>query len=124
MAARNLKDALRNRNVSWDGALYDVLTSSPVTVSLKPSLFGGYQLYNPNSIAVFVQLFDTATIPVVGTDIPLLSLGFPPQAAANFESNYGVVFRVGLAMAVTTTAKGSTNPTTPVTVNLFYKSSN
>lgn len=118
--ARNLTDSLRNRNASWDVYLLEALTSTAVGLSTKPVIIGGYQLYNPNSIAVYVQLFDTNT-PTVGTTRPLLSFGFPPQVAANFESNYGLVFRTGLAIAVTTTALGSTNPTTPITMNLFYK---
>ena len=121
---RNLKDALRNRNVSWDCLLFDALTNVPVQATSKPSLFGGYQLYNPNSIAVYVQLFDVNATPTVGTTVPDLSLAFPPQTAANFESNYGTYFERGIWMAITTTPKGATNPTTPITMNLFYKSSN
>lgn len=83
---------------------------------------------NVNSVDTWLQLFDAAAADVtVGTTTPKLSFLIPAgngTDAAGFTENFGnfpVHFETAITYACTTTATGSGDPTTGLTVNLMYR---
>lgn len=83
---------------------------------------------NPNSVDVYLQLFDVVAASVsVGTTTPKVSFLVPAgngTDAGGFTENFGdypVHFETAITYACTTTATGGTDPTTGLTVNLMYR---
>jgi len=81
-----------------------------------------FAIYNPNTGAVFVQLFDMpsgAQLPTLGSTVPKYSFGVGPTGALHSSFTVsGLRFEGGLWVAATTTVGGATGPTTAVVVNL------
>jgi len=81
------------------------------------------QLSNIDSAGYFLQLFDAAVGDVtLGTTTPTLSLPVPPgdatdEGASIHEFDPPIRFKTAITYAVTTTAGGSTGPTTALTMN-------
>lgn len=84
----------------------------------------GWFLYNNTSSAKFVKLYNKATAPTVGTDVPVLTVPLPPNGGANIEYLGGVAFGTGIGVGITG-AIGDADTTAvalnDVTVNIFYK---
>lgn len=85
------------------------------------------EVQNPNTVQIFIQMFDAAAASsvTVGTTTPTLSFLCVAGDGVNTGGTVkdfpkGVMFRDGLVIAVTTTATGSTNPTSAATVNLTF----
>ena len=83
---------------------------------------------NPNSVDVYLQLFDVVAGSVsVGTTPPNLSFLVPAgngTDAGGFTENFNdfpVHFETAITYACTTTATGSGDPTTGLTVNMLYR---
>ena len=83
----------------------------------------GWYIYNPNSSVAYVQFFDVASggTLTLGTTAPLLTIGVPATAAANLLDGNGLNFKNGIQLAATTTATGSTAPSSGLDVNVFYQ---
>lgn len=82
----------------------------------------GWYVGNPNTSAVYVQIFDTALASItVGSTTPKLSLMIPAGGAANVLHDVGIEFSTAIAFACTTTRSGSTGPAATVDVNFFYE---
>ena len=83
----------------------------------------GWYISNTNTAVAYVQIYNIASGSVtVGTSTPTLSLGIPPNdGAANVLSEPGIGFGTQISVACTTTATGSTDPTTGLVVNLIYE---
>ena len=82
---------------------------------------------NPNSVDTYLQLFDVAAASVtVGTTTPKLSFLVPAgngTDSGGFTENFGefpIHFENFVTYACTTTATGSGDPTTGLTVNIMY----
>lgn len=58
---------------------------------------------NANAAARFFKLYDKATAPVVGTDVPILTMLIPPGATVQLPvGSYGLRCSLGIAYALTT----------------------
>ena len=57
--------------------------------------------HNTAAYAVFVKFYDKATAPTVGTDVPILTVGFPAGVTTLWSPNFPLQFRTGIAMAIT-----------------------
>lgn len=87
------------------------------------------QVHNPNTAVAYLQLFDAATASVtVGTTTPLQSYMIPPGDGSTpgafevtFGQESGLAFYTAITYACTTTATGSTDPTTGLVVNVVYE---
>lgn len=67
-----------------------------------------YSIYNPNTGAAYVQLFDTLIAPTVGTTVAKWSIGVPAGATVPL-TDADAYFRDGLWAAATTgTSTGAT----------------
>lgn len=105
---------------SGDGST--ALTNSAQAVKASAGKLGGWYIYNPNSSATYVIIYNTASGSVtVGTTNPVMVLCIPATSAANLEMVNGVTFDTAIAVAATTTGPGNTAPTTALEANFFYK---
>lgn len=80
------------------------------------------EVQNPNAADAFIQLFDAAAADVtVGTTTPKLSLFVPANGAMDKYWNDPIDFNTAITYACTTTAIGSTDPTTGLVINAGYR---
>lgn len=95
-------------------------TASAVVSSTAATL-KSYYVYNPNSSVAYVQIFDVATAGgvTVGTTTPKWSIGIPATSGANIGT-LNLTFASGIQIAATTTATGSTAPSTALDANFGY----
>lgn len=84
----------------------------------------GWYLYNANAAVRYMKLYNKATSPTVGTDVPVMVVPIPPGAAANVEYHMGIAFGTGIALALTTgVADADTGAVAAneIVVNLLFK---
>lgn len=93
------------------------LTSSTSAVSTVANVLNAYMIYNPNSSAAFVNLFDTTSV-TLGTTAPAWVISIPATSAANL-SQLGLAFSTALTINAATTFGGSTAPSTGLNVSLL-----
>lgn len=98
-----------------------------VTAKASAGLLKWVHISNPNTTDVFLQIHDVAN-PTIGTDVPLMAICVPGGTGASNRGIYnqefgpvGITFATAITYTVTTTAGGSTAPTSAVTVSLGYK---
>lgn len=98
-----------------------VATAGGVSVKGSAGTFGGYFVYNPNTVVTYLQVFDVSSTVTLGTTRPDLVFGIPANSGANLEIVNGVNMANAIKIAATTTASGSTAPSTGLDVTVFYK---
>lgn len=101
--------------VKWTPVLLAGQTSTVTSVvSGQPAKLGYVYCYNGTGAVAYLQIFDAATAGavMVGTTAPKLSLGIPTaQASGLGPALIGVTFALGIQVASTTTATGSSTAT-------------
>lgn len=98
------------------------LTNSAQAIKASAGKVYGWAIYNPNTSAAFVQLYNTASGSVtVGTTSPLFMLTIPPGTAAHVINDIGITFGTAISWAATSTAGGNGAPTTALDAVAFYK---
>lgn len=111
-----------NTTGGWSVSSQTALSNSKTSVKGSSGNFGGYMFYNPNSSAVYIQVWDVASASVtVGTTAPTYVIPLPATAAANVEFSNGINHATAITVAATTTATGSTAPGTALTGFFLYK---
>lgn len=99
-------------------------STNATSVKTSTGQIFGYALHNSTASAKFVKLYNKASAPTVGTDIPVLTIIVPANGSESFSTSLGVTFATGIAYAVTG-AIGDTDTTVTaiddVTGALFYK---
>ncbi len=100
---------------------YAAQTTTVQTVKGSAGKLLGWYLYNPNSSVAYVQIFDVSGAVTLGTTAPDLTLGIPAGSAANLMDAVGLDFANAIKIACTTTATGSSAPSTGLDCNFFYK---
>lgn len=111
-----------NTTGGWSVNSQTALTNSKVAVKASAGNFGGYMVYNPNSSVSYVQIFDVASGSVtLGTTAPTYVIPLPATAAANVEFTAGINHATAITLAATTTATGSTAPSTALVGFFLYK---
>ena len=94
------------------------VTATVENLQTSPGYLDFFEVQNPNIVQVFLQLFDGAAASVtLGTTAPTMSLLVPPgdgnASGGRAEVlNHPPYFNKAISYAVTTTATGSTAPTT------------
>ena len=91
-------------------------------VKAAPGRIYAMEVSNPNTANAFIQLFDALAANVtVGTTTPKQSYIVPASGAMDKSfADSPLEFGVGITYACTTTATGSTDPTTGLVVNIQY----
>ena len=84
--------------------LVSAATTNATLVQSGQTQLGGYYLSNINAAARYVKLYDKATAPTVGTDVPKWTLMIPAGAAANVQFPSPMLFVLGLGFGTTTGA--------------------
>ena len=88
-------------------------TNAAVVKSTAGSLFN-VSASNPTATPAFVKLYNKATSPTVGTDIPVITVPIPANSAVSFDlGSLGARFSSGIGRAVTG-AIGATDTTSAV----------
>jgi hypothetical protein len=97
-------------------------TTTKKAVKASAGTLGGYYAWNPNASAAYIQVFDLASGSVtLGSTAPDLVFCIPPTSAANLEIANGVNMANAITLACTTTATGSTAPTTGLDITALFK---
>lgn len=104
----------------WSASLNNALSTTIRTVKGSAGTLGGYYCYNPNSSVSYIQIFD-ANGATLGSTSPKWSIGIPATSAANLEMTNGMNFATEITVAATTTATGSSAPSTACDCNFIYK---
>lgn len=107
-------------STSSDGGT--ALTSTAQAIKAAAGVLYGYYIYNPNTIAAYVNFYNTAQGSVsVGTTNPLFQLTIPPTAAANlWMQPGGITFGTAMSWSATATAGGNGAPTTALDAVCWY----
>lgn len=104
------------------GDTYTALTNSAQVIKASAGKFGGYYIYNPNTVVSYVCVYNIAAASVtVGTSTALLVFAIPPTAAANIEILAGIPFGTAMSCAAATTGGGNGAPTTALEAMIYYK---
>ena len=103
------------------GDNHTALTNSAQVIKASAGSWGGYYIYNPNSSAIYVHVYNVAAASVtVGTTEALLNYCIPATSAANLEIVCGIPFSTAMSWAATTTGGGNTAPTTALEAMALY----
>lgn len=103
---------------SGDGST--ALTNTAQTIKGSAGQLGGWYIYNPNSAATYVIIYNNAG-PTVGTTNPQMVLCIPALGGANVEFVNGISFATAITAAATTTGPGASAPAIALEANFFYK---
>lgn len=97
--------------------LENALSTTVKTVSAGAAILDSYYCANPNTAAAYVQIFDISGAVTLGTSTPKWSIRIPPNDGAANLSGVNLNFATAIKIAATTTATGSTAPTTALDCN-------
>lgn len=91
-------------------------TTNATAVSNAPAKMTILHLVNTGDGVRFFKLYNKASAPTVGTDVPLLTVGIPAVSSSSFTlpALVGIDFSIGISFAITLGA--ADNDTTPLTV--------
>lgn len=79
-------------------------TTNAVVVKASSGVVYGWHISNINAAAVFLKIYDKATAPTVGTDVPKLTIlvgGATTGATSFLDLPAGVAFSNGISIAIT-----------------------
>lgn len=98
------------------------LSNSVVAMTARPAPLRSLHVFNPSNAAAYVQLFDALTTGVtLGTTVPTLAFGVASGVHQSIPlPPEGINFRVGIALAGTTTGTGSSAPSSALVVAASY----
>ena len=106
----------------WSVSSQTALTNVKVAVKTSAATLGGYMFYNANPAAAYIQVFDIALASVtLGTTTPTYTIPIPPASAAHIEFTLGINHATAITVAATTTATGSSAPSTALAGFFLYK---
>lgn len=82
--------------------LNSAATTNATLVNAGPTQLRSLVLTNTGGAAAFVKLYDKATAPTVGTDVPALTIPVAANGVVTLPlGEHGLTLRLGLALAVT-----------------------
>ncbi len=105
-------------------AIYNntALSSTKQAANASAGNLYGYHIYNPNSVVIYIQLFNVASASVtVGSTAPTAVIAVPAGGWADATPGVPIAFATALTIAATTTSTGSGTPTTALLCNIWYK---
>lgn len=98
------------------------LAASGVNLKGSAGQVYGWCLHNVGASVAYVKLYDKATAPVVGTDVPKLTIAVPAGVTVPFELPPGIPFANGIGWAATGAAADvdSSAPSGAIVATLLY----
>lgn len=87
-------------------------TNAQTITGTSVKFYGGVFTNTHATQFYFVKLFNKASTPTVGTDIPTLVFGIPPRQTIVIDENIGITFGTGLGICIV--QAGATSDTTGV----------
>lgn len=100
----------------------NALLTTAQKIKSTTSVLRALDFYNPNFSIVWVQIYNSATAPALGTSVPALS--YPIPAGGWWDKSFdavGIEFANGLYIAATTTQAGGITPGTGLSGNVYYQ---
>lgn len=76
-------------------------TTNATSVKASAGQVYGWVLCNNAASAKFVKLYNKASAPTVGTDIPVMTIAVPANQTVLIELKNGIKFATGIALAIT-----------------------
>ena len=106
--------------------LISAATTNATLVRAGPGQILGLIASNSNAAMRYFKLYNKATAPTVGTDIPLFTIGIPGNGAKDIVSldNFIQGFNLGIGFALTAAAADADTGAVAageIVVNVFYK---
>jgi hypothetical protein len=98
-------------------------TNNATLVKAGTSKVVGLMLSNSTASAQYVKLFDKATAPTVGTDVPKLTIQLPANGVVHVFPPDGIAFNLGLGYGIVTGVGDTDNTATAanaVTGSILY----
>lgn len=106
----------------WTPKSLVALSNTKTAVNAAASTMGGYMFYNPNSSVVYIQVWNVAIGSItVGTTAPTYVIPIPATSSGHIEFTCGIKHGTEINVAATTTATGSTAPSTAIDGFMLYK---
>ncbi len=101
-------------------------TTNATVVKAAPAQLVGWSLSNVNAAVRYLKLYNKATAPTVGTDVPLLTISLPLGGVpvTNVFDDAGIGFSAGLSFALTTglaDADTAAVAASEIIVQIFYR---
>lgn len=83
--------------------LISVASTNATSVKAAAAVLYQIVVNNLNAAARYLKIYDKASAPVVGTDVPVLTIALPPGQLVNIPlaGDYGMALANGLAYALT-----------------------
>jgi hypothetical protein len=78
-----------------------VIGTNATSVKASAGRVLGFTLTNTTASFKYVAMFDKATAPTVGTDVPKYKFGLPPNSTSIKTLEGGIGYSVGIAFAIT-----------------------
>lgn len=105
------------------GDTYTALTNSAQVIKATAGNLYGYYIYNPNSAATYVMIYNIAAASVtVGTSTAQMVFCIPASSGANLMFPYPISFtNAGWSIAAATTGGGNSAPATALEAMIWYR---
>lgn len=103
--------------------LITAASTNSTLIKSTPGTIYGWFISNLNVSQRYVKLYNKATAPTVGTDVPMITLAIPSDPLTNEYQFNGITFSTGIGIAVTTgVADNDTGAVlvNDLVINIFY----
>ncbi len=102
-------------------AQFSALTATAQAIKASSGNVYEYNIYNPNTSAVVVEMFNVAAASVVlGTTTPFWHITIPAGQTGHLARTFPLTFGTAISIAAVTTYNGSTAPTTAVDASVNW----
>jgi hypothetical protein len=94
-------------NATNAGTIAKILSAASTNATLVKATAGrvyGWSLSNTTAAYKFVKLFNKATAPVPGTDVPVFTIGIPANSSVSISHPAGMAFATGIGYSITNLA--------------------
>ena len=71
------------------------------TIKASAGQLYGWNIYNNAAYPIYVKLFNKASNPTLGTDVPVRTIGVQAGTETTFFNSLGMAFSIGIAVAIT-----------------------
>lgn len=103
--------------------LNSAATTNATSVKATPGRIASAIFVNTSAAVKYIKLYNKATAPVVGTDVPIMTVAIPATSSVVLFIPCGIFFSAGIALAITglgTDADVTAVALNDVIVNLQY----